>query len=222
MKVSRICSHKPTTLVLWEQWLLNSSQHQTTQTAVKTRLRCPHPTFFKSLIQQGWGPLGHLHFEQVPRCSGCYSWEAEDHTSRISLLETANQSAGGVPERHGSLPFKTRKILTCDRLSHGNISMNLYFLIHLFIIIRDITLQYCSGFCHTCVSLSRTSLPPPSPFHTSGLPQCTDFEYPVSCIELGLVIYFTYFTYGNIHVSMLFSQIIPLSLSPTESKLYMH
>ena len=30
---------------------------------------------------------------------------------------------------------------------------------------------------------------------------------PVSCIELGLVIYFTY---GNIHVSVLFSQISPL------------
>ena len=39
--------------------------------------------------------------------------------------------------------------------------------------------------------------------------------HPVSCIELGLVIYFTY---GNIHVSMLFSQIIPPSPSPTESK----
>ena len=38
---------------------------------------------------------------------------------------------------------------------------------------------------------------------------------PVSCTELGLVIYFTY---GNIHVSMLFSQIIPPSPSPTGSK----
>ena len=54
-----------------------------------------------------------------------------------------------------------------------------------------------------------TSLPP------SGLSQCTSFECPVSYIELGLVIYFTY---GNIHVSMLFSQIIPLSPSTTESK----
>ena len=48
-----------------------------------------------------------------------------------------------------------------------------------------------------------------------GLSQCTGFECPASCIELGLVIYFIY---GNIHVSMLFSQIIPLSPSPTESK----
>ena len=40
-------------------------------------------------------------------------------------------------------------------------------------------------------------------------------EHPVSCIKPGLVIYFTY---GNIHVSMLVSQIIPPSPSPTESK----
>ena len=51
---------------------------------------------------------------------------------------------------------------------------------------------------------------PPSPPHPSGLSQCTGFEGPVSHIELGLVIYFTY---GNIHVSMLFSQIIPPSHS---------
>ena len=38
---------------------------------------------------------------------------------------------------------------------------------------------------------------------------------PVSSIALGLVIYFTY---GIIHISMLFSQIIPPSSSPTESK----
>ena len=45
-----------------------------------------------------------------------------------------------------------------------------------------------------------TSLPIPSRW----LPQCTGSECPVSCIELGRVIYFTY---GNIHVSMLLSQI---------------
>ena len=58
-------------------------------------------------------------------------------------------------------------------------------------------------------------LPSPSPSHPSGLSQCTSFECPVSCIKLGLVICFTY---GNIHVSMLFSQIIPPLPSPTESK----
>ena len=53
---------------------------------------------------------------------------------------------------------------------------------------------------------SWTPLPPPSPSHPSGSSQCTSTEHPVSYIEPGLVIYFTY---DNIHVSMLFSQIIP-------------
>ena len=55
----------------------------------------------------------------------------------------------------------------------------------------------------------------PSPSHPSGSSQCSSPEYPVSCIKPGLAIYFTY---DNIHVSMLFSQIILLSPSPTESK----
>ena len=45
--------------------------------------------------------------------------------------------------------------------------------------------------------------------------QCTSPEHPVSCIEPGLVICFIY---DILHVSMPFSQIIPPSPSPTESK----
>ena len=56
---------------------------------------------------------------------------------------------------------------------------------------------------------------PHSPPHPSGLSLSTSFECPASCIKLGLGICFTY---GNIHVLMLFSQIIPPSPSPTESK----
>ena len=52
---------------------------------------------------------------------------------------------------------------------------------------------------YMCTSLSQNPLPPPSSSHPSGSSQCTGFECPVSCMELGLVIYFTY---GNIHVSM--------------------
>ena len=87
---------------------------------------------------------------------------------------------------------------------------------------RLITLQYCSGFCHTLAWISHgcTCVPQPEtpsriPPHLSGSSQCTSPEHPDSCIEPGLEICFTY---GNIHVSMLFSQIIPPLSSPTESK----
>ena len=55
-------------------------------------------------------------------------------------------------------------------------------------------------------------LPPPSPYHPSGLSQCASPKHPVSCIAPGLAIHFTY---DILHVSMPFSQIIPPSPSPT-------
>ena len=83
-----------------------------------------------------------------------------------------------------------------------------------------ITLQYCSSFLpyihmnqpwvYMC-SQSWTPFPPPSPSHPSGSPQCTSPEHPVSCIKHGLAICFTY---DNIHVSMLFSQITHPRLLP--------
>ena len=62
---------------------------------------------------------------------------------------------------------------------------------------------------------SWTPLPPPFPSYPSGSSQCTGPERPVSCIEPGLGICFTY---DNVHVSILFSQIIPPSPSPIKSK----
>ena len=67
---------------------------------------------------------------------------------------------------------------------------------------------------YTC-SPSWTLLPPPFPYHPSGSSRCTSLKHPVSCIKPGLA---THFIYAIIHVSMPFSQIIPPSLSPTESK----
>ena len=88
---------------------------------------------------------------------------------------------------------------------------------------RLITFQYCIGFAiHQRESTTGihvfpilNPLPPPSPYHPSGSSQCNSPEHPVSCIEPGLAICFTY---DNIHVSMPFSQIIPPSPFPTESK----
>ena len=57
--------------------------------------------------------------------------------------------------------------------------------------------------------------PPPSPYHPSGSSQCTSPRHPVSCIEPGLA---THSIYDIIRISMPFSQIIPPSPSPTESK----
>ena len=88
---------------------------------------------------------------------------------------------------------------------------------------RLITLQYCSGLCHTltwishsctCVLPSWTLLPPPSPSRPSGLSQCTDLIALFHALHLD----WSCFTYGNIYVSMLFSPIMPPLPSPTESK----
>ena len=88
---------------------------------------------------------------------------------------------------------------------------------------RLFTLQYCIGFAiHQHESAMGVQVfpvlntpPPPSPFHPSGSSQCTSPAHPVSRIDPGLAIHFTYYI---IHVSMPFSQIIPPSPSPTESK----
>ena len=87
---------------------------------------------------------------------------------------------------------------------------------------RLITLQYGIGFAiHQQEPITDVhvfpilNLPPPSPYHPFGSSQCTSPKHPVSCIEPRLEICFIY---DIIHVSMPFSQIIPPSPSPTESK----
>ena len=59
---------------------------------------------------------------------------------------------------------------------------------------RLITLQYCSGFCHTltwishgftCVPHPDSPLPPPSPSHPSGSSQCTSPEHLSHASNLG-------------------------------------
>ena len=79
-------------------------------------------------------------------------------------------------------------------------------------------------FCHTLTWISHgctwvphpgTPLPPPTPYHLSGSSPCTSSKHPVSCIKHRLAIHFLH---DSIYVSMPFSQIIPPSPSPSESK----
>ena len=92
-----------------------------------------------------------------------------------------------------------------------------------FLFLLYFTLQYCIGFAihwhesamvvHELPFLN----PPPTshPCHLSGSSPCTNPKHPVSCIEHRLAIHFLH---DIIHVSMPFSQIIPLSPFPSESK----
>ena len=99
----------------------------------------------------------------------------------------------------------------------------LFIMFYFFNFFYFLTLQYCIGFAiyqhesstGTHVSPSWTLLPPPSPYHPSGSSQCTSPKHLVSCVEPGLA---TRFIFDITHASMPFSQIIPPSSSPTESK----
>ena len=98
-----------------------------------------------------------------------------------------------------------------------------YYFPLVFISWRLITLQYCSGFCHTLTWISHgfTCVPHPDPPPASlSIPSLWVFPVHqpwalVSCIQPGLVICFTL---DSILVAVLFSQNIPPSPSPTESK----
>ena len=115
--------------------------------------------------------------------------------------------------------------VVCKKLSPPWRSLKSFYVIfyfYLFIYSFYFTILYCflpyfdlnPPWVDVCFP-SWTPLPTPSPSHPSGSSQCTSPEHPISCIELGLAIHFTY---GNLHVSMPFSHIILPSSSPTESK----
>ena len=140
----------------------------------------------------------------------------------LSLLQGIFPEQGSNP----GLPH-CRQILY--QLSHRGspytwkgILFYLFFIFILFIyLILFFNFTILSWFCHisTWIHNRYTRVPHPKPsslpYHPSGSSQCTSPKHPVSCIEPGLA---THFIYDITHVSMPFSQIIPPSPSPTESK----
>ena len=92
-----------------------------------------------------------------------------------------------------------------------------------FLFLLYFTLQYCMGFAiHWHESATSVHefpilrpLPPPTPYHLSGSSLCTSPKHPVSYIKHRLALRILH---DSLHVSMPFSQIIPPSASPTESK----
>ena len=98
-----------------------------------------------------------------------------------------------------------------------------YLFIYFYFNRRLITSQYCGGFCRTFIWISRgcTCVPHPEPpptFHPISslwIIPVPSPKHPVSCIKHRLAIRFLH---DSVHVSMPFSQIIPSSPTPTESK----
>ena len=102
-----------------------------------------------------------------------------------------------------------------------NVALNSALVFIYFLFLLYFTLQYCIGFAihwhESTTGVYKLPIlnPPPTPYHLSGSSPCTSPKHPVSCIEHRLALRFLH---DSIHVSMPFSQIIPPSPSPSESK----
>ena len=88
---------------------------------------------------------------------------------------------------------------------------------------RVITLQYCGGFCHTVTWISHgcTCVPhrdPPSHLPPHPIPQGHPSAPALSTLPHASNLDWRSISHMIIHVSALFSQIIPPLPSPTESK----
>ena len=119
----------------------------------------------------------------------------------------------GMPQL--KMPWRSCMLHAAPETQRSQINFLFYFIFKLYNIV--LVLPYIKmnpPQAYMC-SPSWTLLPRPSPYHPSGSSQCTSSKHPVSFIEPGLA---THFIYDIIQVLMPFSQIIPPSPSPTESK----
>ena len=98
-----------------------------------------------------------------------------------------------------------------------------FFFFYSFIYLFYFTILYWFYHTLTWILHGCTCVPHPEPpsHHPSGSSQCTSSEHPVSCIEPGLAIHFTY---DNLHVSMPFSissHPRPLPQSPKDCSIHL-
>ena len=101
----------------------------------------------------------------------------------------------------------------------NNISSSVSFFFFCFILLYNTVLVLPYYQHESATGVHKFPILNPSPtspqYHLSGSSPCTSPKHPVSCIKHRLVICFLP---DSIHVSMPFSQIIPPSPSPSESK----
>ena len=165
------------------------------------------------VIFEQWKFL-HISWCQRPSPSrstlgGC-GWDScsRGGKGRVVLSESPADTLGGHPQASGGSlhrTCRTRKIL--------------FFFPFIFISWRLITLQYCSGFCHTLTWISHgfTCAPHPDP-HSCLPPHPIPLGLPSAPALSTCLTHPTWAGDLCILVSMLFSQNTPHSPSPTESR----